>query len=166
MTLEQRCRRLVVNPSIAKRFWAKVNVTNAEGCWEWIGAVSPSGYGSFGLGTKITAPAHRVAFALSNCLSVLPDKFVCHHCDNPRCVNPFHLFLGTHTDNMRDMIAKNGHYNRKKTHCRKGHEYTPENTALTRRGWRECVICHREQCLRSFHKRKILPKRKAKKGKR
>jgi DNA-binding XRE family transcriptional regulator len=82
-----------------ERFWKKVN--KSDECWNWIGAKSRGGYGSFG-GTK----AHRYAYELANG-SIPEGLFVCHKCDNPGCVRPDHLFLGTPKDNTDDMWAKN-----------------------------------------------------------
>jgi len=74
-------------------------------CWLWLGGINSSGYGNF-TRKGITRQAQRVAYymeygAFDYTLSVL------HNCDNPPCVNPFHLFLGTHINNMNDMVIKN-----------------------------------------------------------
>lgn len=86
----------------ADRFWSKV--AKSDGCWEWKAGTSPHGYGRYRL-PKRAVFAHRYAY--EQCVGEIPDGlFVCHRCDNPRCVNPAHLFLGTHEDNMRDMTRK------------------------------------------------------------
>src|SRR5688500_12201890 len=87
-----------------ERFWSKVAVTDdPDSCWEWQRAKSDKGYGKCGLG-KRTFLAHRIAYLLTN--GQLPELDVLHHCDNPACCNPRHLFLGTHQDNMNDMKLK------------------------------------------------------------
>lgn len=77
------------------RFWSKVNVGGHDECWEWTGTRDRDGYGIFRLGRK-NVKAHRVAFGLPT------GGFVLHRCDSPACVNPGHLYLGDHSQNMTD----------------------------------------------------------------
>lgn len=78
--------------------------TVGDGCWEWQALKTPTGYGRFCIGSKWYL-AHRVSYAMHH--RVDPDiLLVCHKCDNPACVNPDHLFLGEHVDNIRDMMNK------------------------------------------------------------
>lgn len=90
----------------AADFWARVDMSG-PGCWEWQGCTDRCGYGKVGHLGK-TKRAHRRAYELSNG-PIDPGLCVCHRCDNPRCCNPGHLFLGTHADNMSDRDAKNPH---------------------------------------------------------
>ena len=89
-------------------FWSKARVSADDSCWEWTGARNTKGYGIKRIGAagkKKNIMAHRMAWLLFN--STLPEGLlVCHRCDNPSCVNPAHLFLGTAKDNMDDKIAK------------------------------------------------------------
>lgn len=85
------------------RFWAKVDRTG-DGCWEWTAHRDRAGYGRINVG-QVPALAHRLSWWLTN--GAIPDGlFVCHHCDNPPCVRPDHLFLGTPRDNNDDKLAK------------------------------------------------------------
>jgi hypothetical protein len=84
-------------------FWKKVRIGELNECWPWRASQFPNGYGQYK--TESTSLAHRHAYELVN--GAIPDGlFVCHSCDTRLCCNPHHLFLGTHTANMRDSIIK------------------------------------------------------------
>ena len=87
--------------SDADRFWKKVNV--AAGCWLWIASTDDKGYGMFKLDGRMWK-AQRVSWLIHH--SDPGPLFVCHACDVPLCVNPRHLFLGTHMDNVNDCLTK------------------------------------------------------------
>lgn len=87
---------------IEERFFSKVTKVES-GCHEWTGCIMPNGYGQIRKDGK-TAYAHRVAWELEH--GKVPEMFVLHKCDNRKCVNPEHLFVGSFDDNMTDMVAK------------------------------------------------------------
>ncbi len=89
-------------------FWKKVDKTsNPNGCWEWTGSLNrPNGYGQFGFNDKLWK-SHRFSAKYIGNMDI-DNLYVCHKCDNPKCVNPDHLFVGTQFDNMKDRYAKGG----------------------------------------------------------
>jgi len=88
-----------------ERFWVKVDKSDTSGCWEWTGNKNGSGYGLFMVRSPKKELAHRVSYRWDRG-SLPPEKLVCHRCDNPGCVNPSHLFLGSARDNIIDMVEK------------------------------------------------------------
>lgn len=94
---------------IEERFWEKVDKSNGDdGCWIWMAGKRRGGYGRFSLGRKEEgcASAHIVAWELTYNKKVPEGLILCHKCDNPACVNPAHIFLGTYKDNTQDAILK------------------------------------------------------------
>lgn len=129
------------------RFWAKVDKT--DGCWEWTASVNHAGYGQFHFKGG-TYRAHRIAWFFKH--GTWPP-YLCHTCDNPRCVRPDHLYVGDPTANAVDMAARRRHANTRKTHCPKGHPYKEHGVVRYRKGgksFRVCKVC----VLEDTHKRR------------
>ncbi len=130
-TWSTKRKRFYPSSDPLERFWSKVIKTDT--CWEWQGKPDIGGYGIFVIRSYERIRAHRFSWELYNRCPVPDGMFVCHHCDNPRCVRPDHLFIGTNQDNLRDASVK-GRLPRQVgkgnlTHCKRGHPFTSENTS-------------------------------------
>ena len=121
--------------------------THDGSCWLWKGGKTEFGYGRANNGGKGIF-AHRLSWVIYS--GKIPEGIlVCHKCDNPSCVNPVHLFLGTTTDNVRDCVKKKRHINSKKTHCKNGHEFSEKNTRIYN-NHRFCRSCDNIRSLKYY----------------
>ena len=111
-----------MNEKQIENFWNKVNIKSENECWEWNASFRPNGYGIFKTKDK-NHSSHRLSYELTN--GLIDDNLkVCHKCDNRKCVNPNHLFLGTQSDNMKDC------YNKGRMYIPIGNRFEKGNTPL------------------------------------
>lgn len=136
---------LIGDKSASDRFDALFD-REENGCWNWNGA-NTRGYGCFHSiieGKRRTLKAHRVSYVFANCQPIPEGMEVLHQCDNPSCVNPAHLSVGTKSDNMRDAAAKGRICTVGKsrtTHCPQGHALSDGNVYVRPNGHRRCREC-------------------------
>lgn len=97
-----------VSITLADVFWELCQKNAETDCWLWRGNINLNGYGTFQFRGKFYY-AHRVSYEIHNDIKLSRKQVICHHCDNPVCTNPTHLFLGTQADNMTDMHQKKRH---------------------------------------------------------
>lgn len=132
--------------SLTKRFMEKVKAESLDECWEWQASLTRGGYGHFGIqwpGKNYTMErSHRTSYKLFK--GPIPEgMLVCHQCDNPLCVNPKHLFLGTHKDNAMDMMAK-GRKNKEKRENRLNRRHLTQAEADSIRADHEAGLSYTE----------------------
>lgn len=151
------------NVATLLRFAAYVPKAAPDECWEWKGPLNPKGYARFvwhDQGVRRQLPAYRVAWELASGQRWPDDKIACHSCDNPRCVNPDHVRPGTFKDNYADALERGrlgndaANVNRRRRHCKNGHELAGENLIVLKNGWRRCRECNRTRA-REWHRKKV-----------
>lgn len=132
--------------SLIERFWAYAVIPKErqQDCWVWTGERQKAGYALIRHNGK-RQTATRLSWSIHHGKPFPLGKIACHSCDNPRCVNPHHIWPGTNRDNVLDSIKK-GRFRPADT-CRRGHPRTQENTSFLKRPGRlkpVCKICRRE----------------------
>lgn len=140
-----------------ERFWSKVDKSGGpDACWLWIGGTNEAGYGQFWAHRSNAEPgerqrrfpAHRwlLGYLRGNDLiggaSGIEDA--CHRCDNPPCVNPAHLYVGTRKQNIGEAVERSRMWQTQVTHCPAGHAYEGDNLSIKRTGARRCNACTRQ----------------------
>jgi hypothetical protein len=171
--VREKAMRATMASDPAGFFAARYEPELNTGCWLWTGAMAGDGYGYVQLpftGTKTRA--HRFSLALHG-TAVGTEDVVLHRCDTPACVNPAHLRVGTHADNVADMHAKgrargpagkrwtlppgsrsgekHNRFGQRKAECVNGHPFTPDNTRITAKGSQRCRACERTRALAYHH---------------
>lgn len=150
-------------PAKLSRFISRISFPETEeGCWGWTGYHTLGGYAQYGMAKKgeKSAYAHRICYELA--VAEVPSNWHLHHeCHNRGCVNPTHLTPITAADHVRTHTkewAAQGKYVRElQTHCKAGHEFTPENTILRYDGKRACRICTKEWAHTTYRSAHLEP---------
>lgn len=145
---------------IVQLFWTRVKKSDdPNGCWEYQ-RTHRNGYGRIYLFGYFTQ-AHQLAWMIANNRFIQKGMCVCHRCDNHACVRPDHLFLGTHQDNMNDMVAKGRHRPngvtprpRKQINCASGHPVLGGNVSIKTNGVQICRLCAVEKNRQRRHARR------------
>lgn len=135
-------------PRFTRDFWDFVTKTHEHGCWPWTGPADKKGYGRWG--GKV---ASRHSWELANG-PITDGLWVLHHCDNPPCVNPRHLYLGTVVENARDAVARGRTHSPRKDRCAKGHLKEGDNLVIVRSHGHQAYRCRKCENERS-NKRQV-----------
>jgi hypothetical protein len=141
--------------ALTKAFARNVSPEPTSGCWLWSGRYAEGGYGVIDM-LRVPVLAHRFSWIIFR--GPIPDSVLaCHKCDNPACVNPDHMFLGSPKDNMQDCLTKGRFTPAVIKVCKYGHPFNDENTYVTktgiRVGHRSCRACGRRRTSK-YQKRK------------
>lgn len=149
-------------------FWKQRDIV--EGCWIWNGKIRYNNKYAYDMrGTlwwkpkKKTYVAHRLAYELYSGAEIPRGLVIRHTCDNPLCINPSHLLLGTMKDNHDDMVSRNRAYYQKRTHCKYGHPWSKTNTSYIynptlKYNLRRCKTCHARDRKKYLHRSKLQKK--------
>lgn len=136
---------------LPQRVWDKIQVNPATGCWEWTAYVRPDGYGRIGWEGNLQY-SHRLVY-MSLVGKIPIQKQIDHLCRNRRCCAPHHLEAVTPSENAtRGEVG--GHWQRKVTHCPKGHPYSGSNLYTAARGSRGCKSCIKATRMRYLQRKK------------
>lgn len=128
--------------TLEERLWPKIDMGAAQGqgCWWWTAYKDRKGYGKISVDSALRS-AHRVVYELL--IAPIPASMQLDHlCENKSCVSPDHLRVATAQENIARR-ATNGHAH--KSHCKRGHQFSPENTYVTPKGSRQCRACWKER---------------------
>lgn len=121
LRIQSKENRSNIDEKIIQRFWSKVDIKDKDSCWEWLDGKNENGYGRITVNGKVFN-AHRLSYMIEHKLEFIPESMcICHRCDNPGCVSPHHLFMGTKTDNTYDMVNKG------RNNCGRGEDHGRTN---------------------------------------
>lgn len=144
--------------SLEERFWEKVERRGRDDCWTWLGSKTVDGYGRIGHNGKVRAATH-ISWEMHHGADFPPGMLACHSCDNPECVNPAHLFVGSKQDNADDMVRKGrSTKDRRRSHCVHGHALTPDNVYVYAvNGARQCATCRAIRSAQFYREHRPTP---------
>lgn len=150
----EKLTRWLQDPGVVSRFWAKVDRRDDDSCWPWL-ASTRMGYGRIFPKAGVGIAAHRFAYELL--IGPIPEGLVIDHlCRNRGCMNPAHMEPVTNAENVLRGDGPTAQRARQ-THCKRGHELTPDNLLKDKVGKRRCKLCRR---IRQQHLRSLRPRRK------